>query len=147
MDLGHLEKVRGNRQTRKRVGRGPGSGNGKTSGKGHKGQKARAGGSIPAWFEGGQMPLQRRLPKFGFTNIFRKEYQVVNLDALQKIASGTEVTPLMLQQMRLVRKKNMPIKILGNGELTVKLTVKAHSFSQSAIDKIQKAGGITEVIQ
>lgn len=147
MDLSSLEKIRGNRQKKKRVGRGPGSGLGKTSGRGHKGQKARSGGSIPAWFEGGQMPLQRRVPKFGFTNIFRKEYQIVNLKDLEKLNNIDEINPGVLYSNRITRKKKARVKILGEGELSGKLSIKAHAFSKSAIEKIEKAGGVAEVIK
>ena len=129
----------------KRVGRGPGSGNGKTAGKGHKGQKARSGGVKGAGFEGGQMPLQRRIPKRGFTNIFRKEYAVVNLKDLD--ASGTDtVTPETLMQRGLIKDMKAGLKVLGVGEVKAKLTVRAHKFSKSAVEKIQAAGGKAEVI-
>lgn len=147
MDLSSLEKLNGNKQTKKRRGRGPGSGLGKTAGKGHKGQKARSGGKIPAWFEGGQMPLQRRVPKFGFTNIFKKAYQVVNLKDLERVSDETEITPEVLFKNRLIRKKKLPVKILGSGEINTKVTIKAHAFSQSAKEKIEKAGGAVEVIK
>ncbi len=147
MDLSSLEKINGNRQSRKRRGRGPGSGLGKTAGRGHKGQKARSGGNIPAWFEGGQMPLQRRVPRFGFTNIFRKEFQVVNIQDLERLGDVEEVTPEVLYTHRIVRKKKLPIKILGQGDLSKKLVVKVHAFSKSAKEKIEKAGGAAEVIK
>ncbi|OQY29069.1 MAG: 50S ribosomal protein L15 [Candidatus Cloacimonetes bacterium 4572_55] len=147
MDLASLEKIRGNKQKRKRRGRGPGSGLGKTSGRGHKGQKARSGGKIPAWFEGGQMPLQRRIPKFGFTNIFRKEFQIVNLGRLNSLEGVDVITPKLLLEKRIVRKKKVPIKILGEGEIAFKATFKAHAFSKSAREKITQVGGVAEVIQ
>ncbi len=145
MELSSLEKINGNKQTPKRLGRGPGSGLGKTSGKGHKGQRARTGGKIPAWFEGGQMPLQRRIPKFGFNNIFKKIFQIVNLKELQEIEAN-EITPDVLYKTRLVRKKNIPVKILGDGDLNKRLVVKAHAFSKTAREKIEKVGGVAEVI-
>lgn len=146
MKLHELSPAEGSRHVRKRKGRGPGSGNGKTAGKGHKGQNARSGGGVRPGFEGGQNPLYRRLPKRGFTNISRKEYAVVNLDELNNFEEGTEITPELLQQVGVIKNPKDGIKILGNGELTVKLTVKANKFSQSAAEKIQAAGGTTEVI-
>lgn len=135
----------GSVKNRKRVGRGPGSGTGKTSGKGHKGQKARSGYKSKAWSEGGQMPLQRRLPKRGFTNIFRVDYQELNVAALESI-DATVITPEILLKNGAARKKNKPIKILGNGEIGRALQVKAHAFSRSAVEKIEKAGGTVEII-
>ncbi len=130
----------------KRIGRGHGSGNGKTAGKGHKGQNARSGGGVRIGFEGGQMPLARRIPKRGFHNIFASEYAIVNVSDLNKFTDGTEVTTELLIASGLVKKVCDGVKILGNGELTAKLTVKAAKFSQSAIEKIEKAGGKAEVI-
>jgi len=144
MKLEELKPSKGARKKSKRVGRGPGSGSGKTAGKGHKGQKARSGGVKGPGFEGGQMPLQRRLPKRGFTNIFRKEYAVVNLGDLSEL-SGT-ITPETLMEQGIVRHAKSGIKILGVGELKSALTIRAHKFSKSAIDKIQAAGGKAEVI-
>jgi large subunit ribosomal protein L15 len=144
MKLEELKPSQGARKKSKRVGRGPGSGSGKTAGKGHKGQKARSGGVKGPGFEGGQMPLQRRLPKRGFTNIFRKEYTVVNLGDLSEL-SGT-ITPETLMEQGIVRHAKSGIKILGVGELKSALTIRAHKFSKSAIDKIQAAGGKAEVI-
>jgi large subunit ribosomal protein L15 len=144
MRLEELKPSQGARKKAKRVGRGPGSGSGKTAGKGHKGQKARSGGVKGPGFEGGQMPLQRRLPKRGFTNIFRKEYAVVNLSALAAL-TGT-VTPETMMEQGLVKNPKDGIKILGVGELKTGLTVRAHKFSKSAMDKIQAAGGKAEVI-
>jgi large subunit ribosomal protein L15 len=146
MKLHELTPAPGSRHTRKRVGRGSGSGTGKTSGRGHKGQNARSGGGVRPGFEGGQNPLYRRLPKRGFTNINRKEYAIVNLEELNKFAAGTEVTPETLLESGIVKNPKSGIKILGDGEITVQLTVKANKFSQSAVDKIQAAGGKTEVI-
>jgi large subunit ribosomal protein L15 len=130
----------------KRVGRGHGSGNGKTAGKGHKGQNARSGGGVRIGFEGGQMPLARRIPKRGFNNIFATKYSVVNVSDLNKFTDGTVVDTELLIASGLVKKVNDGVKILGNGELTAKLTVKAAKFSQSAVEKIEKAGGKAEVM-
>jgi large subunit ribosomal protein L15 len=146
MRLEELKPAKGATKKSKRVGRGVGSGSGKTSGKGHKGQKARSGGVKGAGFEGGQMPLQRRIPKRGFTNIFRKEYSVVNLADLEKIAGSGPVTPETLMQNGLIKNLKAGVKVLGMGELKSKLTVRAHKFSKSALDKIQAAGGKAEVI-
>lgn len=134
------------RKSRNRVGRGPGSGNGKTSGRGQKGQKARSGGGVRLGFEGGQTPLARRLPKRGFTNFTRKEYAIVNVASLNRFEDGTEVTPELLIECGLVRKELDGIKILGEGELEKKLTVKANKFSKSALTIIEQAGGKAEVI-
>jgi large subunit ribosomal protein L15 len=146
MKLHELSSATGSRHTRKRVGRGTSSGMGKTSTRGHKGQNARSGGGVRPGFEGGQNPLYRRLPKRGFNNRFRTEFAIVNLEDLNNFAAGTEVTPQVLMETGIVKAPKDGIKILGNGEITVKLTVKANKFSQSAIEKIQAAGGITEVI-
>jgi large subunit ribosomal protein L15 len=146
MKLHELSPAPGSKKTRNRVGRGIGSGNGKTSGKGHKGQNARSGGGVRPGFEGGQNPLYRRLPKRGFNNRFRTEYAIVNLSDLNQFSAGTEVTPELLLQSGVVKNPKDGIKILGNGELAVQLTVKANKFSQSAVEKIQAAGGKTEVI-
>jgi large subunit ribosomal protein L15 len=146
MRLEDLKPAKGATKKAKRVGRGPGSGSGKTASKGHKGQKARSGGVKGAGFEGGQMPLQRRIPKRGFTNIFRKEYAIVNLSELEKIGGTDPVTPEMLVQKGLIKDLKTGVKILGMGELKSKLTVRAHKFSKSALDKIQAAGGKAEVI-
>ncbi|WP_281884074.1 50S ribosomal protein L15 [Paenibacillus sp. YYML68] len=146
MKLHELTSTPGARQTRKRVGRGIGSGMGKTATRGHKGQNARSGGGVRPGFEGGQNPLYRRLPKRGFNNQFRKEFAIVNLEDLNKFASGTEVTPEFLMESGVVKNPKDGIKILGNGEITVQLTVKASKFSQSAVEKITAAGGKTEVI-
>ena len=130
----------------KRIGRGHGSGNGKTAGKGHKGQNARSGGGVRIGFEGGQMPLARRIPKRGFNNIFATKYAIVNVSDLNKFKDGTVVDTELLVASGLVKKVNDGVKILGNGDLTAKLTVKAAKFSQSAIEKIEKAGGKAEVM-
>jgi large subunit ribosomal protein L15 len=146
MRLEDLKPATGAHKKAKRVGRGVGSGSGKTAGKGHKGQKARSGGVKGAGFEGGQMPLQRRIPKRGFTNIFRKEYAIVNLDDLAKVTGTDPVTPEMLKQKGLINDMKDGLKVLGTGELKAKLTVRAHKFSKSAMEKIQAAGGKAEVI-
>ena len=146
MNLHELKPAKGSRKARKRVGRGPGSGSGKTSGRGEKGQRARSGGGVPPWFEGGQMPLNRRLPKRGFTNIFRTEYRTINIDRLNGLEAGSEVTPETLQSVGLLRKGSSPVKILGNGTLDVALTVKAHKFTKVAAEKIQAAGGTVEIL-
>ena len=146
MKLHELKPAEGSRKVRNRVGRGIGSGNGKTSGKGHKGQNARSGGGVRPGFEGGQNPLFRRLPKRGFTNINRKEYAIVNLDALNRFEDGAEVTPALLLETGVVSNEKAGIKILGHGTVNVKLTVKAHKFSASAKEAIENAGGTTEVI-
>ncbi|MBE6853535.1 MAG: 50S ribosomal protein L15 [Ruminococcus sp.] len=131
---------------RKRVGRGHGSGNGKTAGKGHKGQKARSGGGVRIGFEGGQMPLMRRIPKRGFNNIFATKYAIVNVSDLNKFKDGTVVDAELLKAAGLIKKEYDGVKVLGNGDLTSKITVKAAKFSQSAVEKIEKAGGKTEVM-
>ena len=146
MKLHELKPAEGSRKVRNRVGRGIGSGNGKTSGRGHKGQNARSGGGVRPGFEGGQNPLFRRLPKRGFTNINRKEYAIVNLDALNRFEDGAEVTPALLLETGIVSNEKAGIKILGHGTLSVKLNVKAHNFSASAKEAIENAGGTTEVI-
>ncbi|ACA42039.1 50S ribosomal protein L15 [Lysinibacillus fusiformis] len=146
MKLHELKPAEGSRKQRNRVGRGIGSGNGKTAGKGHKGQNARSGGGVRPGFEGGQNPLFRRLPKRGFTNINRKEYAIVNLDALNRFEDGAEVTTALLLETGLVSNEKAGIKVLGNGTLNKKLTVKAHKFSASAKEAIENAGGTTEVI-
>jgi len=146
MKLHELKPAEGAVKTPLRKGRGVGSGLGKTSGRGHKGQKARSGGGTRPGFEGGQMPLSRRLPKRGFTNPFSKEYSLVNLKDLNRFEEGTVVTPELLKEEGLVKKLNDGVKILGEGELAKKLTVKAHKFSKSAKEKIEALGGKAEVI-
>ena len=146
MKLHELEKNIGATHRKKRLGCGRGSGLGKTSGKGQKGQKARSGVSISPVFEGGQLPLYRRLPKRGFTNIFAKEYVELNVDRLNIFENGTEVTPELLLEKRVVSKLKDGVKILGNGNLEKSLTVKATKFSKSAAEKIEAAGGKAEVI-
>ena len=146
MDLSNLQYAEGSRQSNNfRRGRGHGSGNGKTAGKGHKGQKARSGAPRPG-FEGGQMPLVRQLPKRGFKNIFAKEYATVNVSDLEVFENGTEVTAAMLVEKKIIRKELDGLKVLGNGELTKKLTVKAVKFTGSAKEKIEAVGGTAEVI-
>jgi large subunit ribosomal protein L15 len=145
MKLSDLAPEPGSRKKRKRVGRGPGSGHGKTSCKGHKGQNARSGGGVKPGFEGGQMPLQRRLPKRGFTNIFAKKYSIINVGSLEKISEST-ITPDILVQEGLIKNTKDMIKVLGNGEVTKAFTIQAHAFSASAKEKISKAKGTVEVI-
>ena len=146
MQIHELTPAPGSNKPSKRVGRGHGSGNGKTAGKGHKGQKARSGGGVRIGFEGGQMPLARRIPKRGFKNIFATKYATVNVSDLNKFKDGTVVDTELLVASGLVKKVEDGVKILGNGELTANLTVKAAKFSQSAIEKIEKAGGKAEVM-
>jgi len=147
MRLHDLKPAEGSTKKRKRVGRGIGSGHGKTSGRGHKGQKARSGGGVRPGFEGGQMPLTRRIPKRGFTNIFKKEYAIVNVGTLEeRFEDRTEITPEVLIDNGIIKDIKDGVKILGDGELTKKFTVKAHKFSKSALKKIQAVGGKAEVI-
>jgi large subunit ribosomal protein L15 len=146
MRLEELKPSKGARKKAKRVGRGPGSGHGKTSTKGHKGQKARSGGVKGPGFEGGQMPIQRRIPKRGFTNIFRKEYSVVNVADLATLGGKDPITPEVLLEKGLIRNMRDGVKVLGMGDLKAQIVVRAHKFSKSAIDKIQAAGGKAEVI-
>lgn len=146
MKLHELKPVEGSRKAQKRVGRGTGSGLGKTSGKGQKGQKSRSGGGVKPGFEGGQMPLYRRLPKRGFTNIFAKQIVEVNVERLNIFENGTEVTEALLKERGVVSKTLDGVKILGNGELTKSLTIKVSRFSKSAQEKIEAAGGKVEVI-
>ncbi len=145
--LSELRPAKGaEKKNRKRRGRGDGSGLGGTAGKGHKGQLARSGGVSRRGFEGGQMPLHRRLPKHGFNNVFRTEYSIVNLSTLEKL-KGTEVTPEKLREAKMISRLDIrPLKILGNGKLTKALTVKAHKFSEGAKKAIESAGGKVEVI-
>ena len=152
MDLSNLKPAKGATKSRKRIGRGQGSGyGGHTATKGNKGQKSRAGASIPVWFEGGQMPLQRRVPKYGFKNPFRTEYHAVNVSKLADLVSSgaveasAEITPEVLRSKGLISKGEL-LKVLGGGDLDVALTVKAHAFSKTAKEKIEKAGGTVEVL-
>lgn len=147
MKLHELEKNIGATHAKKRVGRGSGSGLGKTSGRGQKGQKARSGGSINPVFEGGQLPLYRRLPKRGFSNyLFKTEYAVINVSDLNKFDNGTVVTPALLKEKGIIKKQLKGIKVLGNGKLEKKLTIQAHKFSASALEKIKESGSKAEVI-
>ena len=147
MSLNNLRPPKGATHAKKRVGRGQGSGNGKTAGRGHKGAQSRSGYSYKRGFEGGQMPLHRRVPKRGFWNPFRVEYEVVNLDTLEeRFAPGTVVTLELLVENRLVSGLNKKLKVLGRGEITKKLTVRAHKFSGKAAEKIAAAGGAAEPI-
>ena len=148
MKLNELKPAPGANRKRKRVGRGNGSGKGGTAGRGHKGQKSRSGSSIPAWFEGGQMPLVRRLPKRGPRRIAHKrfEYDIVNVQTLNLFEDELEVNPELLRETGIVKRKNARIKILGDGELNKQLKVRAHRFSKSAIEKIEAKGGTVEVI-
>ncbi len=146
MDLSNLKPAPGSTKNRKRIGRGPGSGTGKTSGKGHKGQNARSGGGVKPGFEGGQMPLQRRVPKRGFTSLNKKVYNLVNLRDLDAFEAGTVVDVEQFGKAGLITDMKDGIKVLADGELTKALTVQAHKFSKSAVEKIEAAGGKTEVI-
>lgn len=144
--LSNLKYVKGSRKNRKRVGRGEGSGHGGQSTRGMNGQKSRSGAKHKAWFEGGQMPLQRRVPKFGFTNIFKVEYQLINLNALQRLADEKKLgdavlNPTELKKLGLISTLNKPVKVLGKGELKVKVQLEVNSFSKSAQDKIEAVGG------
>lgn len=146
MKLHELKPAPGSRHKRKRVGRGISAGQGKTSGRGHKGQKARSGGGVRPGFEGGQNPVYIRLPKRGFTNPTRKEYAVVNLSTLNRFEAGTVISPELLMEKGIVKNLKDGLKVLGDGELKVGLTVKAHKFSRTAAEKIAAAGGKTEVL-
>ncbi len=145
MKLHDLKPAEGSKKNRKRVGRGTGSGTGKTSGRGHKGQGSRSGYGGKVGFEGGQMPLARRFPKHGFTNIFKKEVQIVNLVDLPR-CNASEITPETLKTAGLIKKTSVPVKVLGNGEIDTAYTVKVAAFSKSAIAKLEKAGGKAEVV-
>ena len=148
MDLSNLKPAKGSTKSRKRIGRGQGSGYGGTATRGHKGQKSRSGYSKKIGFEGGQMPLQRRVPKFGFTNISRKEYKAINLGTLQELADKKKITDISVETLfdaGLVQKSTL-VKILGEGELKAKLNVKAHAFSKSAVEAIEAKGGTAEKI-
>jgi large subunit ribosomal protein L15 len=145
-DLSDLRRPAGAHRERKRLGRGPGSGIGKTSGKGHKGHKARTGGGTHPWFEGGQMPLQRRVPKRGFTQADRRVYEIVNVATLAKLEED-EITPEVLATHRLVHPRKGPVKVLGDGEINRKVTVRAHAVSASARSKIEAAGGTIELLE
>jgi len=146
MQLHNLKPTPGSTHAKKRLGRGTGSGTGKTAGSGHKGQNSRSGGGTRLGFEGGQTPYFKRLKKRGFTNVNRKDYAVVNISELNRYAEGTVVTKELLLQDRLITKLNSGLKILGNGNLDVKLTIQAHKFTATAVEKIQAVGGSVEVI-
>ncbi len=146
MKLHELKPAAGSTKNRKRRGRGTATGQGKTAGRGEKGQKARSGGGVRPGFEGGQMPLYRRLPKRGFTNIFKKQWTIVNLDQLNVFEDNTVVTVELLFDKGIIKKVVDGVKVLGDGELQKKITVQAHKFSQSAVEKIEAAGGKAEVI-
>ena len=146
MKLHELRAAEGSTKNRKRRGRGTATGQGKTGGRGMNGQKSRSGGGVRLGFEGGQMPLYRRLPKRGFNNIFGTEYTIVNVEQLNKFEAGTEVTPALLEEAGMVKQVRDGIKVLGNGTLNNAITVKAHKFTKSAIEKIEAAGGKAEVI-
>jgi large subunit ribosomal protein L15 len=146
MDLSNLQHAKGARKNRKRIGRGEGSGAGVTAGRGNKGYGSRSGSKKRSWFEGGQMPIQRRLPKFGFTNIFKKEFQIVNVQDLEKIKKKDDITPDSLFKHGLIRKKHIPVKLLGNGELKSKINIKVNAASKSAREKIEKLGGSVSLL-
>lgn len=146
MKLHELSPAAGSTKESKRIGRGHGSGQGKTAGKGHKGQKARAGHGMRPGFEGGQMPLQRRIPKRGFNNIFAEEWVAVNVSALEVFEDGATVDAAALAEKGIIKKASLPVKVLSNGKLTKKLTVKLNAFSANAAEKITAAGGKAEVI-
>ncbi|MGA2026773.1 MAG: 50S ribosomal protein L15 [Syntrophobacteraceae bacterium] len=146
MRLGELAPPPGAKKNTKRLGRGSGSGQGMTAGKGTKGQKSRSGGGTPPWFEGGQMPLQRRIPKRGFTNIFKKEFSIVNVGDLGKFTAGSEIGPLDFIGAGVLRKVRYGVKLLANGEISQPLTVRVHKASASAIKRIEAAGGKVELI-
>ena len=147
MKLNELSPAKGARKNRKRVGRGTGSGTGKTSGRGHKGQKSRSGGNIPAWFEGGQLPLTRRLPIKGFTNYTRREYEVVNLSDLERSGLEGTVTIAVLKAAGIVTRSRMPVKVLAMGEVTKALDLKVNAISAKAREKIEAAGGTIELVK
>ena len=148
LSLNNLRPAKGSTHKKKRVGRGPGSGLGKTAGRGHKGQKSRSGYSSKQGFEGGQMPLQRRLPKRGFTNIFKKEWLEISLAKLEEnFNAGDEITPTVLHERGLIKKAKHDLVILGNGDVTKALTISAHRFTKSAKEKIEKAGGTANEIK
>ena len=141
MDLSKLKPADGARKGKKRLGRGEGSGQGVTAGRGNKGYGSRGGSKKRSWFEGGQMPIQRRLPKFGFTNIHKKEIQVVNVADLENLKTKTDITPEVLYENGLIRKKTVSVKLLGNGELKSKVTITVNAVSKTAQEKVEKQGG------
>ena len=146
MFLNELKPPKGAKRKKKRVGRGPGSGHGKTACKGHKGQRSRSGGKLPPWFEGGQMPLQRRVPKRGFTNIFKKKFAIVNVGNLEIFEADSDITPESLLEKGLIKNSRTPVKILGDGELSKPLKVRVHKVSGTARQKIESANGVIEAI-
>ena len=146
MKLHELRPAKGAVKRRKRVGCGPSSGHGGSSTRGTKGQQSRSGGGVPAWFEGGQMPLQRRIPKRGFKNFMRKEYQIVNLRDLARFEAGSEVGPLELYKAGLITKKALPVKLLAKGEIDRSLTIKVNAASKAAVSKVEGAGGKVEIL-
>jgi large subunit ribosomal protein L15 len=146
MKLNEVRPARGAVHARKRRGCGTASGHGGTSTKGHKGSQARAGGALPAWFEGGQMPLQRRLPKRGFHNHTRQAYQVINVSDLARFDAGSNISPQELRDAGLVRRRGLPVKLLGEGTLDRALTVRVHAASQSAMEKVSQSGGTVELL-
>ena len=141
MKLDSLSPIKGSTSKRKRIGRGHGSGLGKTSGRGHKGSGQRSGNKKRAWFEGGQMPLARRLPRRGFTNIFKEKYQIVNISDLNGFKNNSNIDPVLLENSGLIRSSLKPVKVLGSGEINKKIKISATSFSSSAKEKIEKSGG------
>jgi large subunit ribosomal protein L15 len=146
MKLNTLSPAKGSKKQKKRIGRGPATGQGCTAGKGHKGQKSRSGAKIPVWFEGGQMPLQRRIPKFGFTNLFKKTYQIINLDSLDKLKGKEKAEINDLLEAGLIKKADIPVKILGDGKIDFAIRISAHKASKSAVEKITKAGGAVNLL-
>lgn len=146
MKISDLAPAKGAKKKGKRIGRGPASGHGKTSTRGHKGQASRSGGTKPSWFEGGQQPLTRRVPKRGFTNNFRKTYVIISLDRLNVFDADAVVTPQVLRDSGMIRKLSDPVKILSDGDLTKPMVISAHKFSRRAIEKIEAVGGRAEVL-
>lgn len=146
MKISDLAPTAGAKKKRKRIGRGPGSGHGKTATKGHKGQAARSGGTKAPWFEGGQQPLTRRVPKRGFKNIFKKDYCIVNLESLVRFDADTVISPQSLRKAGVVKRSHSLVKILSDGELTKPLVISAHKFSRKAVEKIEAAGGRAEIL-
>ncbi len=146
MRLGELAPPVGAKKNNKRLGRGAGSGQGMTAGRGTKGQKSRSGGGTPPWFEGGQMPLQRRIPKRGFTNIFKKQFSVFNIADLANVPAGSQIGPVDLVAAGILRKNHQPVKLLADGEIAIAVTVRVHKASAAAVQKIEAAGGKVEFI-
>ncbi len=146
MDLGSLKKAPGSTHSDKRIGRGQASGTGCTAGRGHKGQRSRSGSKRRAWFEGGQMPIQRRLPKYGFHRVGKVAFQVVNVGDLDGLDARSEITPEVLRENGLIKKLRVPVKVLGNGDVSKKLKIKVHAISKSAQEKIEKSGGAVTLL-